>query len=202
MKRATIILALFIAAALAFSRETTLLDGPVDHGGYGGPGFKLSQIGPDNASALFVGGQGGWIIDHKFIIGGGGYGLVNEVQANWIDIRTFYGEPLPYYLNMGYGGLLLGFIQNSDDLIHYEIYGLFGGGGIDYRLKDAEQSHDSSDGIFVAEPGVNIMLNVTPFFRIGAGASYRYVTGVDDAALTSEDLSGISGQIIFKFGSF
>jgi hypothetical protein len=202
MKQSLILLMVLLIATFGFSREQTLLVGNVDHGGYGGPAFKIAQIGPNNSNAVLAGGQGGWIIDHKFIIGGGGYGLTTDVRADWIDFRTFDGEPQPHYLNFGYGGLLLGFIPNSDDLVHYEIYGLFGGGAVDYRIKDAEQSYDSSDGIFVAEPGINIMVNVTPFFRIGAGASYRYVSGLNDDVLTNEDLSGISGQIIFKFGSF
>jgi len=202
MKHHFIALLLLLSATIAFSGEHTLISGNMDHGGFGGPVVKISRIGPNSANAILVGGQGGWILGHKFILGGGGYGLTDNVRADWIENRVYDGQSQPYYLDFGYGGLLLGFVQNSDDLIHYEIYGLFGGGGVGYRQKGGMDSHMDSDALFIAEPGINIMINVTPFFRIGAGASYRYVNGVDDAVLTDENLSGISGQIVFKFGAF
>ena len=49
---------------------------------------------------------------------------------------------------------------------------------------------------------VNIMLNVTPIFRIGVGASYRAVESLSLPELTNRDLSGWSGNIQFKFGKF
>ncbi len=185
------------------AREQTLINGRVDHGGYGGPAFKYTRVGPNNADAFLAGGQGGWIIDHKFIIGGGGYGLAGSVTADWYDARTFVGDPGATILDFGYGGLLLGFISNSDDVLHYELFAMLAAGGVDYRLKD-DNNYDSSSGdaIFVAEPGINIMLNVTDFFRIGVGGAYRFTQGVDLPGMTNDDLSNFSAQIIFKFGAF
>lgn len=202
MKNIAILLIGFCAMPLC-AREQTLFSGTMDHGGYGGPVVKFSQIGPNQDVGVLVGGQGGWIINHSFVVGGGGYGLTNDVNADWYDIRTYDGEPQPYVLDFGYGGLLLAFISNSDDLIHYEVFGLFGGGGANYRLKNqVPHNNNDSDGLFVAEPGANIMLNVTPYFRIGVGGSYRYVQGVDLVGLDDGDLSGMSGHIVFKFGAF
>ena len=55
---------------------------------------------------------------------------------------------------------------------------------------------------FVVEPAANIMLNVTPIFRLGIGASYRAVESLSLPELTNDDLSGFSGNIQFKFGMF
>jgi len=192
-----------ILSTLVYSQEQTLFTGHVDHGGYGGPVFKYTNIGPNQTAGFLVGGQGGWIIDHKFVIGGGGYGLASSVNADWYEVTNFAGEPEPYVLDFSYGGLLLAFIGNSDNLIHYEIFSILGGGGINYRLKnEINTTSDFGDGIFVAEPGINVMLNVTSFFRVGIGATYRYVQDVDLIGLTNEDLTNFSGQIILKFGAF
>ncbi len=185
-----------------FAGERTLLSGHVDHGGYGGPVVKYTQIGPNNADGVLVGGQGGWIIDHRFVLGGAGYGLTTKVNADWYDVRTYAGEPSPYVLDFGYGGVLLSFIGNSDDLVHYEIFGIIGSGGVNYRLKNDYGDTNNGDAFFVAEPGVNVVLNVTHFFRIGFGGTYRYVRGVDLEGLTDGDLSNFSAQVTFKFGAF
>jgi hypothetical protein len=202
MKNIIFLFILFCAIPL-LAAEQTLITGQVDHGGYGGPVVKYAQIGPEKADGILVGGQGGWIIDHKFVIGGGGYGLANKVAADWYDVKTYVGEPGSYILNFGYGGLLLAFISQSDELVHFEVFSIIGGGGVDYGLDDyIEHESATSDAIFVAEPGANVILNVTPFFRIGLGVTYRYVSGVDLVGLTNGDLSGFGGQIIFKFGAF
>ncbi|MBN1561729.1 hypothetical protein JW998_15865 [candidate division KSB1 bacterium] len=199
------LICLFVAlcALPLLASEQTLITGEVDHGGYGGPVLQYAQIGPEKADGILVGGQGGWIIDHKLVIGGGGYGLASKVAADWYDAGTHGDEPGAYILNFGYGGLLVEYISQSDDLIHFELFGIIGGGGVDYQLEDyIEHDNATSDAIFVAQPGANIVLNVTPFFRIALGVTYRYVSGVDLDGLTNGDLSGFGGQIVFKFGAF
>jgi len=202
MSRLTLfVMFVLIPIMILFPQEETLFHGDIDHGGYGGPTIKYTQIGPDQSHAILMGGQGGWIIDHTFIIGGGGYGLVNNVEADWLDMRTFV-QSEPLYLYMGYGGLLLGFTRWSDDLIHYTIHTMIGGGGIDYRLADEFEEDSTSDGIFVIEPGACVEFNISSFFRIAVGATYRYVQGVDLTMLDNSDLSAFTGHLEFKFGSF
>lgn len=176
--------------------EQTLLSGHIDHGGYGGPVFKYTQLGPNSEEGLLVGGQGGWIIDHTFVLGGAGFGLANSINANWIK---YY---VPQYLNFGYGGLFLAYINNSDKLIHYDINTIIGWGTVNYRDKDYYNLYDTDDSIFIVEPGIYIVANITKFFRVGAGASYRFVQGVEIEGLTDDNLSGPSAQVILKFGAF
>jgi hypothetical protein len=45
-------------------------------------------------------------------------------------------------------------------------------------------------------------VNVTGFFRVGLGASYRFVQDVDLVELRNEDVSGFSGVVTLKFGRF
>jgi hypothetical protein len=59
------------------------------------------------------------------------------------------------------------------------------------------------DKFFIVEPGLNVGVNVAPWFRILMGASYRWVDGVQGVTgVNNDDLSGLSGTIMLKFGWF
>lgn len=190
----------------SFAQEETLIgNGEITHGGFGAPVIKYTQV--KGEPAILVGGRGGWIINHSFIIGGGGYGLVNDIEAN--NFLTFAPlEPKPY-LNFGYGGLELEYIIRSDELIHFSVYTLIGAGGITYRssIWDNDDSYwdnwdAPSDAFFVFEPAANVELNVARFFRINAGVTYRFISGARLDDLRNSDLAGVSATLNLKFGVF
>ena len=60
----------------------------------------------------------------------------------------------------------------------------------------------TDDAFFVLEPGVNCILNINKSFRWGAGVTYRYVNGLAYENISNSDLSGVSFQILLKFGDF
>ena len=199
MKTIFIVLIFLITASVLLSQEKTLLTGEVEHGGYGAPVVKFTQI--NNQFGLFVGGRGGWIINHSIALGIGGYGLVNNVNQD--DTILDYVPRLM----MGYGGFEFEFIINSDELIHFTFHALIGSGAINYWDEDYfSKVHwdrwETADVFFVAEPAFNVDMNITSFFRVGIGASYRYISGVEIVGLTNEDVDGFTGNLIFKFGSF
>jgi len=165
--------------------------GEVEHGGYGGPAVRFTQIAGD--FGVLSGGRGGWIINHRFVLGGGGYGLANPKNVTAPDAT---GDPVEGELEMGYGGGIVEYIVASDALVHASVELLVGGGGL------TTQVHAASDAFFVMEPGANVMLNVTQFFRLGAGVSYRSIHGADFGGLDDDDLTGVSWGFIAKFGSF
>jgi len=192
VKQCIALIVLVFLSVPGMGQQKTLVSGDIDHGGYGGPELKLTAL--NGESELLVGGRGGWIIDHTFIIGGGGYGLTTEVPMSDSTL-----------LNFGYGGLALEFIVQSDELIHFTVGTLIGAGGTGLRDRVLDENFTDefeTDPFFVLEPRVTVELNVTDFFRIGAGVSYRYVSGVDKFNLSESELSGISGLIVFKFGAF
>ncbi len=172
--------------------DETLMSGKTTVGGFGAPVVKFSEI--NDEFAILVGGCGGLIINHAFVIGGGGYGLVNDIEVS--------GLPYPEYrwLNFGYGGLLLGYVNRSRKLAHFSIHSLIGWGGLCYRTMYYDDWYN--DAIFVFEPGIDLMLNVSKNFRIGLGGSYRFVNGVDLVGLDNDDISGPSTSLTFKFGKF
>jgi len=187
---------LLLAFPLLAQEEETLLKGTIESGGFGGPVVKLGSF--NSESGVLVGGRGGWIINHTFILGGGGYGLVNNVRARFLGPR---GER---YLAFGYGGLELEYVPQWNEIVHVSFMMLIGGGGVGWRDTQAEAvpREEESDAFFILEPAANVTLNVTPHFRLSVGLSYRYITGVNSTASSNSGLSGPSGVLTFRFGKF
>ena len=177
----------------------TLFDGDVSHGGFGGPVVKIGDVA--GSAGVWVGGRGGWIINldqnHSISLGGGGYGLVTDHLA---PVTQPDSENL-YALN-GYGGFEIEYTNNSVKLIHFTMSALIGGGGLMLRERDFEDVDEDVDSYFVFEPGLHAELNVTNFFRIAAGASYRYTSGISRFGFSDSDFSGLQGVITLKFGKF
>lgn len=194
-KVAIIFLTLILSFPLIAQEEEMLIDDEFESGGFGGPVIKITQMNKENA--VLVGGRGGWLINHTFLIGGGGYGLVTDVAAKVADTVNHLNK-----IELGYGGLEFEYIASSNKLIHLSFGVLIGGGGIGYRDDQNSDNHHSMDRFFVIEPGVNVNLNVTRFFRIAAGGSYRYVKGIDHPLSSDTDLSGPSAVLTLKFGKF
>jgi hypothetical protein len=200
-----IVLSLILSFQLFAQEETLVGNGEVTHGGFGGPVIKYTQI--KGEPAILVGGRGGWIINHTFIIGGGGYGLANDIRAN-NPLIVAPGITKPY-LNFGYGGLELEYIIESDKLLHFSVYSLIGAGSVSYRAglfnhneTDWDHSGSPNDAFFVFEPAANVELNIISFLRINAGVSYRFVSGVNFDDLENSDLAGLSANLTLKFGAF
>jgi len=206
MKKTAIIMLVLLLTIpmLGFSQQQTLIKGKLTHGGFAGPVLKYSQM--LDQDALLVGLRGGWIIGRSLYIGGAGYGLVNRVES----FSQYAGTDTAVvrYLGLGYGGLELGVILASDRIIDVASQVLFGAGGALHtnrdNWEDFEWDMDEHDGdaFFILEPAIDIELNVTSFFRICIGASYRFVTGIEMDEFKNSDLNGFSGVFTLKFGRF
>lgn len=209
MKKNFWLLGLIFLAMPLFAKENdevqTLFGGKeFKSGGYGAPELKILKIKDD--VGLAVGGRGGWIVNSTFSIGLGGYGLVTNHEVKDIIKDT------ALYLRVGWGGLFLNYTYESNKVLHFTANALIGGGGAVYTKSMNElmiADHDEktnygSSGFFVFEPGLGVELNVTTFFRIELGASYRFVSGLEMPGnkISSNDLSGLSGNLAFKFGKF
>jgi hypothetical protein len=177
----------------------TLISGSVTQGGYGGPVFTYSRVlGRD---AILFGGRGGWIANHHFVFGAGGFALVSRVPAP-ADASDF-GEDLR--LEFGYGGLWFEYTFLPEKLVHASIGTLIGGGAVDYSRIRRTLSEDrvvESDVVFVVDPVIAAELNILPVLRLSLGVGYRYVGSVDLTGLREEDLSGFTGSVMLKFGRF
>ncbi len=176
----------------AAQRAETLLGRSFESGGFGGPMVQVMPTGDD--VAVFVGGRGGWLINHVLSIGGGGWGLVNEVHTSVTDTAASGTR-----LNVGYGGVILEYTIRPFELVHYSVSLLTGWGSAGYgTLSDP----GASDPFFVLEPAAGAELNVTDFFRVVLGVSWRYTQGLDLEGFTDDDMRQAAGMITFKFGAF
>ena len=181
----------------AYADEETLISGEIESGGYGGVEVKFAEI--NGEWEVLVGGRGAWIINHQFLLGGAGYGLATQGE---ISPRVIY--PYYYYIDrfeMGYGGVLIGYVSNSDKLIHLTMETLIGGGGIT-PFNDTYGSDFDTDSFFIVEPEVSFIANISKLIRFGFGASYRFTSGVEYLGLHDEDISGPAVNLMLKFGRF
>ncbi|MFC2086925.1 hypothetical protein ACFLSA_02025 [Bacteroidota bacterium] len=161
--------------------------------GFGGPFMQFSQV--DGKFAHFMGGGGGLILNDKLILGGFGNGMTNAIEA------TKYNEE-DHKLEFGYGGLWFAYIISGRQAIHPVIHLQTGWGGI--NLIDQGENSIQNDFVTVFTPIIELEMNITQFFRMAIGASYRYTVGVGaiDGYTDDMDFSGPGGFLSFKFGWF
>lgn len=206
--------ALLFAASIASAEPTTLWGGDsiTSHGGYFAPVVKSTHV--DGHTRVLVGAEGGWIINHSFYLGLGGYGMPRGIATSEKDSL---GKTL--FLHMGYGGVLFGYTFRSDDLLHIGMQHLIGAGGIHFgtsRWADSDEAEERCDrcaedddcdfdgtGFFVWEPQLHAELNITRWMRLSAGAGYR-VTWIPEEKrhYKDSDLNGPSASVALKFGRF
>jgi hypothetical protein len=199
MKKLVFTILIIIAVSTLVSAEDQMLfGGKITHGGFGGPVLKFTKIKDQNA--VFIGGRGGWIINHTMVLGLGGYVMANE-NIDKVQISPGHSR----FLSVGYGGFEMEYVAMHNRLFHPALSILIGGGSasyIDKYFDDIDDDEDDFDGFFIVEPTVNVELNVIPIMRANIGLGYRYVSGVEYYGLKDSDISGLAGSLSMKFGIF
>ncbi len=198
MKALNVFLGFVLATGIALAQnEQTLIDADIDNGGYGGPILALTNV--TGHVGFLTGGGGAWVIDHTVLIGAAGYGLVSEIETDRVG-----EEGAPMLLNLGYGGLYLGYIHRSPDLVHVLGGVLVGGGGVGYRERYYEEiTNRNSDAFVVIAPEIGLEVNIATWCRAALTGGYRFVTGVteSDIGLSNSDVAGYTCSLMLKFGS-
>ena len=194
MKKCFVILFCIFISMPLLAQEETLIDDGFHSSGYGGPVWKMGLI--NGHLGLFSGGRGGWIINHIFVIGGGGYSQVLDVETDYVSVNE-----KPLYLNVSYGGFEMEYIHQSDKLIHWTIHMMIGSGKVKLKEHNPNEAVET-DNFFMIEPSFNVDMNISTWFRIELRVSYRLAMGVDLTGIGSSDICGPSGLVILKFGDF
>jgi hypothetical protein len=193
-KFATIALFAFVLAPAAFARDdeaprTLFSVADLHFSGHGGPVFRGTSLG--GKPGFLAGGRGGLIVNDSLALGFGGCGTgYTEAEA------VFEGEEKR--VGFGYGGFMAEYYFFPKDLVFFSLGCLVGGGS----AADFSYRYDDENVFFIVEPEANVYLNVTRFFRMGAGVTYRYTNGVDLDGFDDEDMRGFSGSLLFDFGWF
>jgi hypothetical protein len=172
-------------------------------GGYGALSIQYTEL--EDRDAFVFGARGAVVVGHMMAIGLGGSGFFNDVkydEASHQDIS----------LAGGYGGFFFEPVILPRYPVHIAFPILIGAGGVSVVSSDNDDGWDddykseASDAFMVIEPGIEIELNVTRFFRFCVGGYYRYTSDVDiedtEFSVPTDILKGFSGGVTFKFGRF
>lgn len=87
------------------------------------------------------------------------------------------------YLDMGYGGLEVGFAASPMHAIHGGVHMLAAIGAMGHHSNNPDDAYVGLAPVGVAEPGAELMVNLTNSISVGARAGYRFVFGADDLGL-------------------
>ena len=147
--------------------------------------YSLMTI--DGKVVVLRGVGGALVFDHSFFVGG--YALVVPDLLGFQNISISINN-INYDVHFIHGGLLLGYILNPHEYIHYKVETLLGWGKIDFN--DTKNFHHKKDRIYVFYPKVSIEKNGTPNSRVSLGIGYKKTIGVD----TYYDATDFNGLII------
>jgi hypothetical protein len=184
----------------------TLFGNDISHGGYGGLSMGYTKIGENNA---FYGGfKGAWIVGHGIGIGIAGNGIVTELATDLIPNQEYN------YISAGYGGLLIEPILFGLKPVHLSMPIIIGTGAVVFDYGNYDQMGYNEVAwrqFFVVEPALEVEMNVTRFFRLAVGGSYRFTSDTDMQVtvsntsynvLEANDLNNFNVYVSFKFGKF
>lgn len=205
-----VLLILVVSVALTSKAQVeTLIEGETSQGWCGGTFFKVDQF--DKNTHYYLGIQGGLVSNSTFIFGGKGYMLVNPYKVDGLNNIT-----------VGFlaGGPYFEYMIASHKLINFSAEVMFGPGYVYNDVGSYSEPYDPIDytgqSCFVIEPGFNIKVNILENMKLGIGATYRIVNGLDyDAGapyqqantnnhdlVDDSNLSGLSTQVTLVFGIF
>jgi hypothetical protein len=208
-----VLAALFFIAGSAhtYGQEIqTLIGGNAikSSGGYGALTNKFTRINGEYANLAGV--YGGWYINHKFLLGVAGAAVTNNIPVP-DKFNTIPGVKMSY--EYAQFGLMTEYVLGSNRVIHVG-FQLFSGAGLNtqynrYDLDDDNDDDDfddyrkNTDWFFIAEPGINVEINVFKWMRFCPGISYRAAVGDGESSgLKGSDINGATLNASLKFGKF
>jgi hypothetical protein len=153
-------------------------------GGFAGPVFKFASL--NGESGVMFGGHAAVIINNRYGIGFGSYGLTSEIKETDEN-----GDEYDLYASSI--GLELHFLPNAGKLMHWMGTLYVARAELQLKPKDSNSSLKfKSDPYFLLSPSVQFELNVTPVLMVNVGVGYHMAMGVDEAlSVSSKDLSGL-----------
>jgi hypothetical protein len=205
MKRTFTLLLLCLSSATFAQEIQTIFRNSYSTGGYGALTNKFTTIGGEFANLSGI--YGGVYLNHKFMIGIGAMAVTND-----LPVPEQYSVNPDKRMSYEYGqvGLVNEYVLGSNKAVHV-VFDLFTGAGFTLQYQrhsewddfDYEDDHAyEKNWFFVAEPGVQLEINLTRWMRVSPGVSYRLAYGSDAAGLTDNDLRDINYNVTLKFGKF
>lgn len=161
------------------------------HSAFISPVIKFQSI-LDHTS--YTGGaRFGWVINDRFVIGGGFYSSLNSIPTDIVDSQN--GKNVLLKFNMG--GLEFEYIFIKSELIHTSLLFFGGGGGLYFST---QPNNSYSRNILVWEPEFYSEIKIEKWLRCGIGVGYRFITYTNDSSDPDGiNINGLFGLFIIKF---
>lgn len=193
MAFAAIALLASAAAAQTPDRQSAVGTELRDYGGFIGLDTRFGDMMDE--FAVFMGGHAALLLKHRVYLGVGGAALVTDHSTASAD-QT---------LDMGYGGLLVGYVVPVPALVQVTAEVMIGAGGARLAEREdigAEEEDEEWDALFVFEPALGAEIKLARIVRLGFGASYRFVGATDTPGIGDSDLRGLTGTATLRLGWF
>ena len=196
-------LVLLVTVLYSQAQEIQTVFKPGRSGGYGAISNKFTWIGGSFANMAEV--YGGWYSNSHFLLGISAAGVTNDIPVSpQNSVRPGVNMSYAY----GQAGLVTGYTLGSGNVVHL-VFNLFSGVGFtgQYERWGSGEDHIGGSDVdenwfFVAEPGMQVEVNLSRWMRFSPGVSYRAAFGSDAAGLSDRDLSDVSYNLTLKFGKF
>ncbi|MEP4882756.1 hypothetical protein [Maribacter dokdonensis] len=204
----SLLLFLFLSAMCSYGQEETdeYLEfndrNNVVHGVYVGIHMGLGEV--ENERAYLGGLKIAYVANQQFEVGFAANFLYSE--------QDIFNNTLSRYEDLiaVYGGLHLEPILFSKKRINLSFPLLLGAGAVGYV--DAKYRHDDNfeeelteddfDEVFVAEPGINALFNISRYLQLEAGVKYRFSSKIELPPTRIYRINGFSAGIGIKVGIF
>jgi hypothetical protein len=210
-KQFAALLALILVAAVstngvAQDEIRTVFKGPNKVTAYGALTNKFTKI--DDQYVNLAGVYGGVYLNRRVFLGVGGAASTNDVPVP-SQFSAVPGRDLSYqYVQFG---LISEVVFGSNRAIH-PVFHLFAGPGltVQYDRHDWEEWENWEDDassrdenwFMIAEPGVQLEINLFKWMRFSPGVSYRLAYGQESQGLSDSKLGGTTFNATLKFGKF
>jgi hypothetical protein len=170
------------------------------NGGYANLWAGYTQI--DNEDGFSCGLNVSGLIAHSL-----GIGLAIEGFSNDYYMGHETGSNFNSLMGV-YGGLLIEPIVFPRFPVHFSFPVVLGLGGVvsvksfHWKDWDSDSYLEDSDLYLIAEPGLDIELNLLKHMRLALGAKYRFTTGTWIDGYSRSVLKGYTFSLSLKFGKF
>lgn len=150
-----------------------------------------------NQAGMLVGFNLNWVVNHKFVVSARYQNLTTRHDIH-TTVVPYNNNPV--YLLHHMAGLGFSYILFSDKRFSFQPE--LSGGWISAKFEHPTDVYQRKDGGFVM-PAVYGIFNATKYFRLGVGLNYRAVIGPSFFGFDPmKNLSGVSGVVFFRIGTF
>lgn len=202
IKQQLFVVSIFLLTSVSWAQEETdyieFNDRKnVVHGVYLGLTTHYGEI--DGKDSYIGGLKIAYVANRQFEVGFVGNFLYSE-QDNPLTVNED--------LIAVYGGLHLEPILFGENLVSMSFPVLIGAGAAGYLGNnfddrvDPDFDDDDIDAVFVLEPGVNVLFNISRYVQLEAGVKYRFSSKLDLDLNPLDRINGFSGGVGVKLGVF